>query len=119
MGDVNVASVKFGNPPSWSVANETDQFLVPNSGLTKLYVQNDSDDYVTVTVKETRNCNFGHTNVDFVQQVPGNGTRTELGTFRRDRYNRPDGKLEVTFAIPGAGNVNVAGVYEVREDGRY
>lgn len=119
MAEVNVNVVKFGVAPDWAIANAVDKFLVANNGLTKLYVQNDTDDFVTVTVKEVRPCNFGHAAVNFTSQAPGNGTRTEFGTFRRDRYNRPDGKLEVTFAIPGVGSAQVAGVYEVPEDGRF
>lgn len=119
MADVVVQSVKFGTPPMWVVVNETDVYLVPNSGLTKVYVQNDSDQEAEVTFAEKRECNFGHDAVDFVASAPGGGIRSEFGTFRRDRYNRPDGMLEVTFSIPGAGSVSIAGVYEVREDGRY
>ena len=117
MALVNLTLVRFGTPPVYTVVNATDTFLLANDGLTKLYVENNTNNDVTVTVLEQRPCNYGHATVNFSYVCP-QAVVTEIGTFRKDRYNRSDGKIAMTFAIPGAGTARAGGVYDVSEDGR-
>lgn len=118
MALVDLKVVKFGSAAQWTVVNATDTFLMANDGLTKLYVSNETNQNCTVTVKEKRTCNYGHATTDAAYTCSGNNVVTHIGTFRKDRFNRVDGKIEVVFTIPGAGQVRVYGVYDQPEDGR-
>jgi len=117
MAIVDLTVVKFGSSPVYTVLNQTDTFLMANDGLTKLYVENNTNQALTATVIEQRSCNYGHATTHFTFYCPAS-VITYLGTFRKDRYNRVDGKLAATFTIPGTGTARAAGVYDVPEDGR-
>ena len=117
MAEVILNVVKFGSAPAWTVINATDTFLMSNDGLTKLYVENTGGSAIAATFIEQRACNYGHALTNFVFSC-GAGATSVIGTFRKDRYNRADGRIAVTFSIPGGGTNRAYGVYDVPEDGR-
>jgi hypothetical protein len=104
---------RFGTAATPKTVTAADTALMANDGLTHLYVINGTGSVIACTVYEKRPCNYGHNTVNFIFNCGAN-TTTRLGTFRKDRYNRDDGKLEITFAA----TVTAHGVQIVPEEGR-
>lgn len=112
MAEINLSVNRFGTTADPKTVTIDDVAAMANDGLTQLYVINPSGSNIVCTVFEKRPCNYGHTTVNFVFNcAPGT---TRLGTFRKDRYNRPDGKIEATFS----DTVTAHGVRIVPEEGR-
>lgn len=112
MATVNLNVNRFGTAATPLPVTSADTALMANDGQTQLYVINGGGANVTVTVFEKRACNYGHPTVNFIFNcAPGT---TRLGTFRKDRYNRPDGKIEFTVSA----DVTAHGVQIVPEEGR-
>lgn len=112
MATVDLNINRFGTTATPKTVTAADTATMANDGLTHLYVINGGGSNITCTVFEKRPCNYGHSTVNFVFNcAPGT---TRLGTFRKDRYNRDDGKLEATFSA----TVTAHGVQIVAEEGR-
>ncbi len=91
-----------GLEASFSAIGAGDEFV--NDGDTFIYLKNGSIGGITITIETTKLIDGDLTVEDRAVSV-SNGSAKLIGPLDKDLYNDANGKVQLTYAVVGGGNV--------------